>query len=86
MISLTYPCWTSPFHHRLPPGRLPIKILHLWNRADHQRPLLIGHQDPDIVRFPDIVPPDEVVGDDAIDEEGKLALLDPADATAAASP
>ena len=67
----------SPLHHRLPPRRLPVKILHLWNGTDHQRPLLVGHQYPDIVRFADIVPPDEVVGDDAIDEEGKLALLIP---------
>src|SRR5580765_2796989 len=68
---------TSPLHHRLPPRRLPVKILHLWNGTDHQRPLLVGHQYSDIVRFADIVPSDEVVGDNAIDEEGKLALLIP---------
>src|SRR5262249_21161502 len=52
-------------------------VLHLRNGTDDQRPLLIGHQNPDIVCFTDIVPPDEVVRDNAIDEEGKLALLIP---------
>src|SRR5678815_1307651 len=68
---------TSPFHNRLPPRCLPVIVLHLWNGTDDQRPLLVGHQNPHIVRLADIVPPDEVVRNDAIDEEGKLALLAP---------
>ena len=68
---------TSPFDHRLPPRRLAIIILHLRNGTDHQRSLVVRHQDADVVRLPDIVPSDEVVGDDPVDEEGKLALLVP---------
>ena len=61
--------WTSPLHDGLPPRRLPVKIFHLRNGTDHQRTLLIGYQDPDIVRFTDIVPPDEIVRNDALVDE-----------------
>src|SRR5262245_28972471 len=66
---------TSPFYYRLPPRGLPVKVFHLWNGTDDQRPLLISHQNTDVIRFADIVPSDEVVRDDAINEKGKLALL-----------
>ena len=68
---------TGPLDDRLPPGGLAVEIFHLGDRTDDQGTLLIRDQYPDVVRLTDVVPADQIVGHDAVDEKRKLAALVP---------
>ena len=61
------------FHHGLPPRRLCVGIVDLRNRAQDQGSLSIGDENPHIVRFSNLVPPDQIVGHDPVDEEREFA-------------